>query len=183
MPPDELVIQQTKRWILDVVVACNFCPFAAREVRNETVKYQVLLSADKKQVLETLCLLFDELAEDHTIATALLILPSGFNSFSVYLQLFEIAESLLEKEGHEGVFQLASFHPAYMFAGSTNEDPSNYTNRSPYPMLHILREESVSEAVDSYKSVEKISEKNIAFTEHKGLAFMQALRMSCMQKI
>lgn len=181
MPPDELVIKQTKRWILDVVIACNFCPFAAREVGNETVKYQVLINGNIKQVLETLCLLFDELARDDTIATALLILPSGYNSFSNYLQLFEIAESLLEKEGHEGVFQLASFHPAYMFAGSTNEDPSNYTNRSPYPMLHILREKSVSEAVDSYKSVEQISEKNIAFTGHKGLAYMQALRMSCLQ--
>jgi hypothetical protein len=183
MPTEALVIQQTKKWILDVVIGCNFCPFAAREVTRNTVKYQVLEAADKQKVLETLGMLFDELKQNDSIETALLILPSGFASFSVYLQLCTIAEALLEEEGHEGFFQLASFHPTYLFAGSNNDDPSNYTNRSPYPMLHILREDSVSKAIDSYPSIGQVPELNIEFTKMKGLAYMQALRASCLESI
>ena len=86
----------------------------------------------------------------------------------------------LEKEGYEGVYQIASFHPQYLYAGSTEIDPSNYTNRSPYPMLHFLREESVSRAVDTHPNIDDVPEQNIAFTQEKGLRYMKELLVSCM---
>jgi hypothetical protein len=88
---------------------------------------------------------------------------------------------MIKKSGYEGIYQVASFHPAYLFAGSSMNDAANYTNRSPYPMLHILREESVSRAIESYPDTHKISEKNTAFARGKGLAYMQSLRNACME--
>lgn len=111
----------------------------------------------------------------------MLILPTGFSSFTVYLQIVDLAEALMEKENYEGIYQIASFHPAYLFAGADNSDPSNYTNRSPYPMLHLLREASLTKAIDSYPDVDGIPQKNIDFATAKGLASMQLLREASMK--
>ena len=92
----------------------------------------------------------------------------------------ELSEKLLKKEGYEGIYQLATFHPLYLFAGSAANDPANYTNRSPYAMLHLLREESLTAAIDRYPDTTRIPEKNIAYAQQKGLAAMKALREACM---
>jgi uncharacterized protein len=176
----DIIIAQTKKWIIDVVVGCNFCPFAAREVKRGSILYEVLQNATAKNVLETTIKILKQLDNDKNTETSLLILPNNFETFTTYLDIVEKAEKLLEKEGYEGVFQLASFHPQYLFAGSTENDPSNYTNRSPYPMLHFLREESVSSAVDSHPNIDDVPEQNIAFTKEKGLRYMQALFAACM---
>ena len=168
----ETAIAKTKKWIVDVVVGCNFCPFAGREVKRGSIHYEVLHTATPEMVLQAVVNSFQQLDRDEAIETSLLILPGSFQSFDEYLELLDMAGSLLEAEGYEGVYQLASFHPAYLFAGSNNEDPSNYTNRSPFPMLHFLREESVSKAVDNYPGVDDIPNRNIAFTKQKGLAYM-----------
>jgi uncharacterized protein len=115
------------------------------------------------------------------IETMFLLLPQNFDRFADYLKLVQAAEVLLKKSGYEGIYQVASFHPAYLFAGSSMNDAANYTNRSPYPMLHILREESVSRAIDSYPDTHKIPGKNTAFAREKGLAYMQRLRAACME--
>ncbi|MBC7866754.1 MAG: DUF1415 domain-containing protein, partial [Gloeobacteraceae cyanobacterium ES-bin-316] len=115
------------------------------------------------------------------IETSLLILPDSFQGFEDYLQLVALAESLLEKEEYDGIYQLASFHPKYLFAGSNEMDPSNYTNRSPYPMLHFLREDSVSIAVDNHTDIDAVPEQNIAFTQEQGLGYMQGLLAGSMQ--
>jgi uncharacterized protein len=104
-----------------------------------------------------------------------LILPHRFSSFDEYLGLVELSDSLLADQEKEGIYQVASFHPAYIFDGSTEEDPSNYTNRSPYPMLHLLREESVSRAIDSFPGTEKIPQRNIKFARQKGIIYMRSL--------
>jgi uncharacterized protein len=176
---NEVVIAQTKKWIVDVVVGCNFCPFAAREVKRGSIHYEVLNNASAKNVLETSVKIFNLLDADNTIETSLLILTNDFKIFTSYLDMVEKAETLLEKEGYEGVYQIASFHPQYLFSGSTILDPSNYTNRSPYPMLHFLREASVSKAVDSYPNIDDVPEQNIAFAHEKGLKYMQELFASC----
>jgi uncharacterized protein len=181
MLPAEIIIAQTRQWIIDVVVGCNFCPFAAREIKRGTIHYEVVASAGRKEALEALAALFDKMENDKSIETSLLILPAGVASFTAYLQLLDLAETLLHDEGHEGIYQLASFHPAYLFAGAENDDPSNYTNRSPYPMLHLLREDSVSKAVAGHPDVDSIPEKNIEFATQKGLAYMQALREAAMK--
>lgn len=181
MPEKEIIIAQTKKWIIDVVIGCNFCPFANREVKRNSIAYEVVAAASNKLVLETLISSLQQLDENDTIETMLIILPDNFADFNQYLQLVDLAETLLEKENYEGIYQLASFHPDYLFAGSRNDDPANYTNRSPYPMLHILREESLSRAIDAYPDTEKIPAKNIAFAQLKGLAFMQSLKEAAMK--
>jgi uncharacterized protein len=176
----DLIIAQTKKWITDVVVGCNFCPFAAREVKRESIYYEVLPRATLENVLPAVARVLQQLEEEPGIETALLILPEGFETFTRYLEMVDLSESLLEQEGYEGVFQLASFHPDYLFAGTTDDDPSNYTNRSPYAMLHFLREETVSKAVDNYPGIDDVPDNNIEFTQEKGLIYMKQLLASCM---
>lgn len=171
----DLVIAQTKKWILEVVIGCNFCPFAAREVRRDSIAYEVATDGQPKLVLQKLLASFEKMKDAASIETLLLILPTGFGSFASYLKLLQAANSLLRKKGYEGVYQLASFHPDYLFAGSRPSDPANYTNRSPYPVIQILRESSVTRAVESYPDTLKIPERNMAFATEKGLAFMKAL--------
>ena len=179
MPGSETIIHETKNWITDVVVGCNFCPFAAREVQRGSIHYEVQADAGLEQVLQSVAGIFTQLDNDKNVETSLLILPNGYDDFDAYLQLVDLAQELLEKEDYEGVYQLASFHPHYLFAGSTETDPSNYTNRSPFPMLHFLREESVSLAVDSHPDIDAVPERNIRFTQEKGLQFMKELLASC----
>ena len=95
--------------------------------------------------------------------------------------MVELAETLVEEEDYEGIYQVASFHPDYCFADAEIDDPANYTNRSIYPMLHILREASVTNAVDNYPDVEGVPERNMAFSREKGLKYMQLLRAACME--
>jgi uncharacterized protein len=175
----DIIIAQTKKWIIDVVVGCNFCPFATREVKRGSIHYEVLQDATPKNVLEATIKMFQQLDADDTIETSLLILPNDFDIFTSYLDIVEKAETLLEKEGYEGVYQIASFHPQYLFASSNNEDPSNFTNRSPYPMLHFLREDSVSKAVDTHPNIDDVPAQNIAFAKEKGLDYMQKLFAAC----
>jgi hypothetical protein len=116
-----------------------------------------------------------QLDSDDSIETTLLILPGSFLLFNDYLNMLDKAETLLDKENYSGIYQMASFHPEYLFAGSNNEDPSNYTNRSPYPMLHFLRESSITRAVDSYPGIDEVPQRNIAYAKNKGLLYMQQL--------
>ena len=179
MDPNRL-ITQTKKWIVDVVVGCNFCPFALREVKRDTIRFEVI-DGNKAAVLSALKESLARMDAQPEIETMFLILPQHFGRFTDYLKLVEAAETMLRKNGYEGVYQVASFHPDYLFAGSRPDDAANYTNRSPWPMLHILREDSVSRAVDSYPNPERIPERNMAFAREKGLAYMQRLWAACRQ--
>jgi uncharacterized protein len=175
-----LIIAQTRKWIVDVVVGCNFCPFALREVKKESIYFEVL-EGNQSQALQALTEAFAKMDAQKEIETMFLLFPKNFTRFAEYLKLVHGADRLIKKLGYEGIYQVASFHPDYIFAGSRTEDPANFTNRSPYPMLHILREESVSRAIDSYPDTEKIPERNTAFARQKGLAYMQSLRAACME--
>lgn len=170
-----IIITQTQKWITNVVVGCNFCPFAAKEVKNNTIFYTVETASDKATCLKTLSTELERLDSNATIATSFLIVPNGYSNFYDYLQLVELSEKLIKKLGYEGVYQVASFHPQYLFAGSAANDAANYTNRSPYPMLHLLREEQMEQALENFPEPERIPERNIAFAQQKGLAYMKAL--------
>ncbi|MGL6269678.1 MAG: DUF1415 family protein, partial [Chitinophagaceae bacterium] len=102
-----------------------------------------------------------------------------FANFDAYLTMVEMAEALLEDQDYEGVYQVASFHPQYRFADAPDNDPANYTNRSVYPMLHLLREDSLEKAIETYPDTEGIPERNITFAREKGLSYMKLLRDSC----
>ena len=113
------------------------------------------------------------------VQTSLLIYPYGLESFDAYLDFLAIAEELLQVQAYEGIFQLASFHPQYCFDGALLDDPANYTNRSPYPMLHLLRESSLEKALANYPEPEKIPQHNIALTRQLGLATLEKLLNDC----
>ena len=179
-PDADQVIAQTRQWITNVVIACNFCPFAAREVKRGSIHYQVDMSTDPKMALQAFLQECRRLDAQNTIETTLLILPRAAGLFPRYLELVRQAERLLHKYGYSGVYQVATFHPDYLFATAEMDDAANYTNRSPWPMLHLLRESSIEQALARYADPDKIPERNISFAREKGTAYMKLLRDSCL---
>jgi hypothetical protein len=180
MVSDENIVLHTREWINKVVVGLNFCPFAAKEVKRGSIHYVVTRTEDLKILLGVLSLEFDRLDMDNSIETTLIILPGIFEDFNEYLYMMEMAEKFLKLQKKEGTYQLAGFHPEYRFSGSKADDASNYTNRSVYPMIHILREESITKALAAFPNPEKIPERNIALARNKGTEFMRLLRASCL---
>ena len=172
----EQVIDRTKKWIIDVVIGCNFCPFAASVVKQQTIFYKVEENKELETCLASFLLEMERLDNDPAIETSFLIFPNAFQQFDDYLDLISLAEELLKRKGYEGIYQVASFHPLYLFANSDENDPANYTNRSIYPMLQLLREESIDKALANYKDPESIPARNINFAKEKGLAYMKMLR-------
>ena len=175
-------INQTVSWIKSVVIGCNFCPFAAKPMLQKQIRYVLVEEATKERILKSMLDEFHFLDETTEIETTLLIFPDHFTDFTSYLALVSAAEKLLSKQGYDGIYQVASFHPDYCFAGADQDDPANYTNRSPYPMLHIIREESITNALKHYKDPEGIPGRNVEYAREKGLAYMQLLRAACMQE-
>jgi uncharacterized protein len=178
----EQVIQQTKNWIQDVVIGCNFCPFASKVFLGTKLRYVVVPNATDEKALEVLMQEFQHLDAHKETETTLLIFPEVYAKFYDFLDLIEEAEDLLEDEDYEGEYQVAHFHPLYLFGGVVEDDASHYTNRSPYPMLHILREDSVTKVSQAFKEVKDIPKRNITFSRDKGTEYMQALLANAMTR-
>ena len=173
------IIEQTQKWLSSVIIEHSFCPFAKREHDNNRIHYEVIEAKDLETQLEQLVLHCEALDDDVNRETSLLIFPSALSDFEDYLDVVEIGTELMIKQGYEGVYQLASFHPNYRFADADIDDASNYTNRSPYPMLHILREESIEKVLANYPNPEDIPERNIKLTQDLGLEEMKKLLSDC----
>jgi hypothetical protein len=173
-------IEHTEKWIKSVVIDFNFCPFAAKAMLKGSIRYVVLEQATIEEVLACLASELKYLDVHEDIETSFIILPDSFVAFEDYLELVELSENAAFSLGKEGVYQIASFHPEYTFEGVAADDASNYTNRSPYPMLHLLREDSITKALAHFPNPDAIPENNIAFTREKGLKFMQMMRAACM---
>lgn len=172
---DLCIIAQTKKWINSVIIQHNYCPFAKREVEKETVRYQVVHETEFNSLLKKVideCIWLDQNAETKT---TLIILPSNLNDFKLFLDTLLLAEDLLVSEGYEGIYQIASFHPNYCFQGAEVDDAANFTNRSPYPMFHLLREASVEKAIKNHPDADAIPERNIEYAREQGLAKMEEL--------
>ncbi len=174
-----LIIEQTQKWLSSVIIKHSICPFAKREHDNNRIHYEVIESNDLETQLEQLILQCEALDDDTSRETSLLIFPNALSDFEGYLDVVEISTELMTKQGYEGTYQLASFHPQYRFADSSIDDASNYTNRSPYPMLHILREESIEKVLANYPNPEDIPERNIKLTQDLGLEEMKKLLSDC----
>jgi hypothetical protein len=174
-----IVIEQTKKWIETVVIGCNFCPFATIPFYQQAIFYKVVEEASVHSALTSLALEWKRMEEDPEVETSLVIFTGSFLLFDDYLDLLTVADQLLKKEGLEGTYQLASFHPDYRFAGTLPNDAANFTNRSPYPMLHILREESVEAALKRYPNPGQIPLKNVEFARKKGTGHMKNLLDQC----
>ncbi len=169
MNQDQLVTQQTLHWIRSFVVEYNICPFAKQVVNQGSLAIQVIHATESEAMLEALRRAFCLLDEDKRIETILLVFPSSLPDFFDYLDFADRAERFLYTLGYEGIYQLATFHPHYCFAGVDFADVSNYTNRSPYPMLHLLREASIEKAIEYYGDTDQIPENNIATLHQLGL--------------
>lgn len=179
MKHNKNIIEQTKKWVNTVIVAHNYCPFAKREVEKGSVRYHVTDESELENVLEDIiqeCIWLDKNVETET---TLIIYSSKFSDFNSFLDCLALAEDLLNTQGYEGVYQLASFHPNYCFQGEEENDPANFTNRSPYPMFHLIRESSIQAALESYPNLESIPERNIEYARKQGLEKMKNLLRQC----
>lgn len=149
-------------WLTNVVIGLNLCPFSGRPARENRVRFSVSEAVTEEGVLEDLFAEMELLDKTpaQELETTLLITPNALNDFFDYNQCLGWAQSQLKRRGWLGVYQLASFHPDYCFAGAEPEDVENLTNRSPYPIIHIIREESLEKALNYFEGVEGIPERN-----------------------
>lgn len=169
----------TQAWLKSVIVEYGICPFAKRELDRGSIHFSVNRDTTIEHCLLRLIDECERLDTEPGIETTLVIYADAFAEFDDYLDFLEVAESLLSEQGYDGIYQLASFHPDYCFQGSAPDDAANYTNRSPYPMLHLLRESSLEQAIAAYPDPENIPQHNIELTRKLGLAKMQALLAAC----
>jgi len=179
MHDDAMLIAHTRAWLEQVVIDLNLCPFAKRELVKNRVRFTVTHAASEAALIEALQQELVFLAGEDRVETTLLIHPRIYESFYDYNDFLGIAEGLLVELDLEGVFQIASFHPRYQFSGTDRDDPENYTNRSPYPMLHLLREDSLEAAIDAYPEVDAIPDNNIEVMNELGAARIQAMLARC----
>lgn len=161
-------LSQTRCWVERFVVGLDVCPFARREFERDSIRYVTQSAVSLEQALLALIDECRRLDNDASTETTLVVLTDGVEDFDDYLDLLGLAEALLDDQGYEGVYQLASFHPDYCFDGVAEDDPANYTNRSPYPMLHILREAGVEQALSHFVHPERIPERNADMLRHMG---------------
>jgi uncharacterized protein len=172
------VVEATRHWLEKVVIGLNLCPFAGLPWRQGRVRFRVSEATGQQQLAEDLA---DELlalqdSDPAECETTLLIHPLVLEDFLDYNDFLELADRLLEDLGLDGTLQIASFHPHYQFAGSQPDDPANCTNRSPYPMLHLLREASIEAATANMPNPEAIFERNIKTLRELGMEGWKKLR-------
>lgn len=174
-----VVVQDTRNWLERAVIGLNLCPFAKSVHVKGQVHYAVSEATDPLHLLADLGAELDALVsvDAHERETTLLMAPHCLFEFLDFNEFLERAERLLRKRRLEGVIQLASFHPAYQFAGTGPDDIENYTNRSPYPTLHLLREDSIERAVEAIPEPEAIYEANIETLRKLGSQGWEALRV------
>lgn len=172
-------IAHTERWVVEVIMKYNICPFARREVERASIRYVAIEHTKIKAVMKAFIAECDYLDNHPETETTLFILPRGFEGFYAYLDLVDDATDLLAQQDYEGVYQLATFHPDYCFDGEAQDSAANFTNRAPYPTLHIIREASMEVALANYNDPESIPERNIAFAQRKGSEFFVTLLQHC----
>ena len=174
---EEEVLAQTRIWLEKAVIGLNLCPFAKAVYVKNQVRLVVSRARHADDLLEELDRELDLLVATpaEEIDTTLLIHATLFEDFLDFNDFLEVADGVVEEHGLEGVIQLASFHPRFQFDGTEPDDISNYTNRAPFAMLHLLREASAEKAVEAFPEAEAIFEENIKTLEKLGHAGWKAL--------
>lgn len=173
------IIDLTRRWIDDMVVGLNLCPFARRVVVQERIRYVVCAATQAEAVLDTVVdeLVYLEQSPRQMVETTLIIHPYALTDFVAYNDFLQDIEEVLAEMELGGTLQVASFHPQYQFADTAVEDPANYSNRSPYPMLHLLREASIAEVAHHEEELAAIPQRNVELLRSLGSrAVLQRLR-------
>ena len=173
----EQVIADTRRWLERAVIGLNLCPFAKAVHVKAQVHYAVCLSEAPADILRDLdhelSALVERTASERE--TTLLMIPRGFADFLEFNAFVARCHRQLRRSGLEGQIQLADFHPDYVFADAEPQDPGNFSNRAPYPTLHLLREDSIARAVEAFPDPEDIYEENIRRLRQLGAAGWHAL--------
>ena len=171
------VITATRAWLEKAVIGLNLCPFAKAVYLKNQVRFVVSSAPHLDGLLEDLDRELDYLAaaDPQEIDTTLLIHPNLLSDFLDFNDFLQIAEAAVDEHQLEGVIQIASFHPQFQFADTAPDDMQNYTNRAPYPTLHLLREASIDKAVAAFPEAEAIYQRNIATLDSMGIAGWRAL--------
>lgn len=167
------------RWLDTVVIGLNFCPFAKHERIHQRIHFVQSNATTEQQLLFDLAEQLQVLSDNPDLATTLLVHPKVLQDFTDYNQFLDLADQLLVQLNFEGVFQVASFHPDYQFAGTSIDDAENFTNRSPYPLLHILREDSLQQAIQRHPDTGQIPQTNIQRAEQLGVEHLHTLLQNC----
>ncbi len=157
-----LIVDRTRSWVESFVIGLGLCPFAHHELMRDRVRFHVCEARSALDLIPVLEAELERISTDGDIGTTLLIHPRALTAFDAYLDFLEIADQMVTGMGLEGIIQIASFHPDYQFEGTTADDVSNMTNRSPYPMLHLIREADITRAVENHPDIEGIPAANIA---------------------
>lgn len=174
---DDDVLAATRRWLEEAVIGLNLCPFA----KSVYVKNQVRIVVSRARHIDAF---LDDLDREldllkttpsEEVETTLLVHPTLFPDFLVFNDFLNVADEVLVEHELEGVVQIAPFHPDFVFDGEPEGDMSHYTNRSPYPTLHLIREEGLGKAIDSYGDTDEIYERNIDVLRNLGPAGWQRL--------
>ncbi len=158
---DQQVVSDVKSWFIKAVLGLNLCPFAHKPYQQGSIRFELTNANNEEACLQDIYLNFQQLESQSEIETTVLICPNIFSSFEDYNQFLDVLDTLIENEGWQGIFQIASFHPDYVFADTDHKDRANWTNRSPYPLFHLIREQSITAANQSSVDVGKVPENNI----------------------
>lgn len=169
-PDSATVTDHTRQWLEKAVIGLNLCPFAKAPHVKNLVRISVSQARHLDGFLEDLDrelqLLGDTPADE--LETTLLVYPALFPDFDTFNQMLDIADAAVVDNGLEGIVQIAPFHPDFQFEGTNSDDIGNYTNRSPYPTLHLIREDSIAKAAQAFPDASAIFERNIALLEKMG---------------
>lgn len=167
---DTIIIEITEGWIRDFVIKLNLCPFAFKPFKDKSMRYKVEHGLNDESRLTTFWKECNFLLEndERLFTTSFIIFPNSLESFTDYLDFLELCEALMESEELED-FALVSFHPHYLFEGDDPEEVANFTNRSPYPMIQILRNDYLDKAIDAYGDTTQIWKDNITTLRNLGM--------------
>ncbi len=179
---NDTLINTVRQWVEQLVIGYNLCPFAKRELVRDRVRFVASRAQDEEQLLVDLENELTLLGTDEGIETTLLITPQVLQDFFDFNQFLGRADQRVAQLKLKGVFQIASFHPDYQFGGTEPDDAENYTNKSPYPVLHLLREASLDRAIENYPDAESIPERNIEQLDLMGSDQLRRLLEDCFNR-
>jgi len=179
---DEDIVKSVQKWVNTFVMDMNLCPFAKHEMLKNRVRFATTKAISEEELLRSLQDELELLNSDSSVETSLLIHPNVLQDFYDYNEFLSYADELLLEMGLEGIYQIASFHPHYQFGGTNPDDAENYTNRSPYPLLHLIREASLERAIEEYPDVDQVPIRNVALMNSLGQNKLQALFESLFKK-
>lgn len=178
-PNEQQITAAVRHWLESLVIELNLCPFAKRELVKDRVRFVVTPATTEDELLQALQAELEFLQAHSEVETTLLIHPAVLQNFGDYNQFLNSADDLLTGLQLEGMFQIASFHPDYQFADTAPDDAENYTNRSPYPLLHILREASLEQVIADTLDVAQIPARNVALMNGLGREQLQKMLQAC----